>query len=130
MAQNARTYRDLDLNFNIHPITKDINKNVGEMAVVGAIKNLLLTNHYERPFNPELGSNVRRLLFEPADTITAAILERAIREALSNWDPRVTVKASNVFPQPDENAYQVRLELYIANRTEPMNITFMLERIR
>jgi phage baseplate assembly protein W len=130
MAQNTRTYRDLDLNFNVHPVTKDLNKLTGEMAVVGAIKNLLLTNHYERPFQPEIPSNVRRLLFEPADTITAAQLERAIRECLSNWDARVSVKASNVIPQPDNKAYQVRLEFYIANKTEPLNISFMLERVR
>lgn len=130
MAQNTRKYKDLDLNFNIHPVTKDINRNLAEIAVIGSIKNILLTNHYERPFQPELGSNVRRLLFEPADTITAASLERAIMECLKNYEPRITIKASNVFPRPDENAYQVRLELYIANRTEPLNITFMLERVR
>ena len=130
MAQNTRTYRDLDLNFNIHPVKKDINKLTGEMAVVGAIKNLLMTNHYERPFQPEIGSNVKRMLFEPADTITAAQMEREIRECLVNFDPRVSIKASNVTPKPDDNAYEVRLEFYIANRTEPLNISFMLERIR
>ena len=130
MAQNTRTYRDLDLNFNIHPVKKDINKLSGEMAVVGAIKNLLMTNHYERPFQPEIGSNVKRMLFEPADTITAAQMEREIRECLVNFDSRVSIKASNVTPKPDENAYEVRLEFYIANRTEPLNISFMLERIR
>jgi phage baseplate assembly protein W len=60
----ARSFSDLDLNFNIHPIKKDINLHKGEMAIINSIKNLVLTNHYERPFRPEIGSNVRRLLFE------------------------------------------------------------------
>ena len=58
----VRDFKDLDLNFTIHPVKKDINKNIGTMAIVNSIKNLILTNHYEKPFHPEIGSNVRRLL--------------------------------------------------------------------
>jgi len=64
----AREYSDLDLNFTIHPVKKDINRHVGDMAVINSIKNLVLTNHYERPFQPDIGSNIRRLLFENMDT--------------------------------------------------------------
>lgn len=130
MAQDTKTYKDLDLNFNIHPIKKDINKLTGDMSVIGSFKNLISTNHYERPFQPDIGSNVRHLLFEPADAITAASLEREIRETINNWDPRITIKSANVIPKPDENGYQIRLEFYITNRTEPVNISFLLERIR
>ena len=61
---NSREYRDLDLNFKIHPIRKDINKHTAEMAVINSIKNLVLTQHYEVPFQPEIGCNSSTLLFE------------------------------------------------------------------
>ena len=76
-------YSDLDLNFTIHPVKKDINRYTNETAVVNSIKNLILTNHYERPFQPEIGSNVRRLLFENMDTITATTLEKEIQKQLN-----------------------------------------------
>jgi phage baseplate assembly protein W len=71
-TQIVRQYSDLDLNFTIHPVKKDINRNIGEMAVINSVKNLILTNHYERPFQPDICSNVRRLLCENLDNITAA----------------------------------------------------------
>jgi len=66
-----RVYKDLDLNFKVHPIKKDLNKTIGENAIINSVKNLLLTGHYERPFQPYLGSNITKLLFEPLDALTA-----------------------------------------------------------
>ena len=71
----VRDFKDLDLNFTIHPVKKDINKNTGPMAVVNSIKNLILTNYYEKPFQPEFGSSVRGLLFENLDSITATTIK-------------------------------------------------------
>ena len=70
----TRQYRDLDLNFTIHPLRKDVNKNLDEVAIVNSIKNIVSTNHYEKPFQPDFGSNVRRMLFESLDNITASAL--------------------------------------------------------
>ena len=69
VANNViRIYKDLDMTMAIHPIKKDLNRLIGEYAIINSVKNLLLTGHYERPFQPEIGSNVRRLLFENLDT--------------------------------------------------------------
>jgi len=73
-----RTFSDLDLNFKLHPVKKDINIHLNELAITNSIKNLVLTNHYERPFQPNVGSNIRRLLFDNLDSITAANIEREI----------------------------------------------------
>ena len=70
--ETERVFRDLDLNFAIHPIRKDINTHVNEFAVINSVKNLVLLNHYEKPFQPEIGSNIRRLLFENIDSIVAS----------------------------------------------------------
>lgn len=129
-TQVARQYSDLDLNFNIHPVRKDINKNVDELAVINSIKNLILTNHYERPFRPDIGSNVRKLLFENMDNVTAASLEREIVSTINNFEPRARVSRVDVSPDFDNNGFSVGMEFYILNRTEPITIQFFLERVR
>ena len=126
----VRTFKDLDLNFIIHPIKKDVNTHKNEMAIINSIKNLVLTNHYERPFQPELGSNIRRLLFENVDMIVAAQIEREITEVIGNFEPRAKVSKVIAVPSPDNNAYQIQLDFFIINNPNPITINFFLERIR
>jgi phage baseplate assembly protein W len=125
-----RTFKDLDLNFNIHPIRKDINKNLNEFAIINSVKNLVLTSFYERPFQPKIGSNIRRLLFENVDTFQAALLENEIEETVTNFEPRVRISYVTATPSPDNNRYDVTMEFFIINQTEPVTISFFLERIR
>jgi phage baseplate assembly protein W len=126
----VRDFKDLDLNFTIHPVRKDINKTIGPMAVVNSIKNLILTNYYERPFQPDIGSNVRRLLFENLDNITATTLKNEIERTIVNYEPRAAVKDINVTADFDNNGFKVYLEFFIVNQTQPIIINFLLERIR
>ena len=125
-----RQYSDLDLNFNIHPVKKDINIWTNEQAVIHSVRNLLVTNHYERPFQPDLGSNIRRMLFEPLDNITASNLDREIRQTIKNFEPRVNVLQLDITPNEEQNAFGVYLQFDIINRTEPITIRFLLQRIR
>jgi phage baseplate assembly protein W len=126
----TRQYRDLDLNFNIHPVRKDINKNVGDMAVINSIKNLISTNNYERLFNPMFGGNVRALLFENMDPVTALRMEKEITKMIENYEPRAILNSVTIVPQYETNAYDVKLKFRIVNRQEPVQITFQLERLR
>jgi phage baseplate assembly protein W len=127
---SARSFKDLDLSFTIHPIRKDINIYKNEYAVINSVKNLILTNHYERPFQPEIGSNVRRLLFEQVDSVTAAQIERDIVETINNFEPRVKVSKVIASASPDDNGYKILLEFFIINNPNPITINFFLERIR
>jgi phage baseplate assembly protein W len=127
---SERSYKDLDLNFTIHPIKKDISKQLNEYAVINSVKNLVSTNYYERPFRPEIGSGVRNLLFENVDPVIAAQLERAIQETISNYEPRVSVSSIVAVAAPDENRYSVTLTFFIINSPNPITINFFLERIR
>ena len=77
-----RVWTDLDLDFTKHPITDDISKKRGVEAIKRSVRNLLLTNKYERPFNPDLGSGIMGLLFELVSPTTANVLELAIKEVL------------------------------------------------
>jgi len=128
--ESDRTFRDLDLNFTIHPVKKDINTFKDEFAIINSVKNLILTNHYERLFQPTIGSGLRGLLFEPIDSLVAASIEREIVEAINNFEPRARVSSVAAVPSPDENRYNIRLEFFIINDPNPITINFFLERIR
>ncbi len=127
---NARAFKDLDLNFTIHPVKKDINTHKNEYAIINSIKNLVLTNHYERLFQPQIGSNIRRLLFENVDSVTGSQIEREITETIDNFEPRARTSKVDVVADPDNNGFKVVLEFFIINNPNPITINFFLERIR
>lgn len=102
-------YSDLSLQMIPHPQKRDIIPLKGEMAVKNAIKNLLLTNFFERPFNSTLGANLRGLLFEPADAITKLALENGIRNVLDNHEPRID--NVNVIVQSIQNDMEYRVSV-------------------
>jgi len=129
-TQAATGFSDLDLNFIIHPVKKDINRHTNETAVVNSIKNLILTNHYEKPFQPDIGSNVRRILFENMDTITATTLQNEIAQTIRNYEPRVNISKLEVAPDFENNGFKVYMEFFVVNVTNPITINFFLERIR
>lgn len=129
-TQTTRQFKDLDLSFNIHPVKKDINKHLDEQAVINSLKNIILTNHYEKPFNPDYGSNIRALLFENIDSITAITLEREILQTIENFEPRVSVSKVTAVPDFDNNGYSIKLDFFIINLTNPITIQFLLQRVR
>ena len=126
----ARTYKDLDLNFTPHPIKKDVNKKTGTNAIVQSLKNLILLNHYEKPFHPEIGSNVRKMLFEPLDPVTANILAQEIKNVVNNFEPRVNLEQVFVKENYDGNGFDVTLEFFMVNVPNPISVSFFLERLR
>ena len=130
IINGERVFKDLDLNFTAHPIKKDIAKHTNEYAVINSVKNLILTNYYERPFRPEIGSGIGNLLFENVDPLISARLERAIEETILNYEPRVSLSLVNATAYPDENRYSVTLTFFIINNPNPITIDFFLERIR
>lgn len=130
LTQIVNEFQDLDLNFVIHPIRKDIIPLKNERAIINAIKNIVLTNHYEKPFNPGYGSNVRKLLFDNFDIITSSALQNEIRQCLSNYEPRMKVKDVIVKPDYDNNAFSVSLYFTTNNITTPITINFLLQRLR
>jgi phage baseplate assembly protein W len=125
-----RIFSDIDLTFAKHPVTKDVSKKVKDAAIIGALRNLLMTRFYERPFNPNLGSNINQLLFEPVDFVTASILSKEINTTISNFEPRVSIKEIIVTPNNEEQRYDVTLTFFIINSVKPITITLFLNRLR
>ena len=108
-----RGYKDLDLNFTAHPVRKDINKFVNEYAIVNSVKNLILTNHYERPFDPDVGTSVSALLFEPMSSLAASQISSIVENSINNYEPRANLQKVVVSPLPDKNAYNISIQFLL-----------------
>jgi len=130
MANLTKIYSDIDLAFTRKPGTNDIALSYDAQSVTRSIRNLLLTNRFERLWNPTLGSNVNRLLFELISPVTGNALESEITSLISNYEPRAIVDKVVVTPEPDKNAYSVYLSYYLQNATLPTTVTLLLERNR
>ena len=129
--RNSRQYTDLDLFFGRKTSDSDISKVTDVQAVKRSIRNLVLLNHYEKPFHPEIGSGVRDMLFELMTPVTAVILTRKIEDVINNFEPRARLVAVRAFPNLDRNAYDVSVEFYVLNTpTELVDLTILLERLR
>ena len=129
--RNSRQYTDLDLFFGRKTSDSDISKVTDVQAVKRSIRNLVLLNHSEKPFHPEIGSGVRDMLFELMTPVTAVILTRKIEDVINNFEPRARLIAVRAFPNLDRNAYDVSVEFYVLNTpTELVDLTILLERLR
>ena len=129
--RSSRIYRDLNLNFSSNPVTGDVTTVTDVNAVKRSVRNLLLTNHYDRPFHPEIGSNVTALLFENLGPITGNLLSRAIEEMIGNFEPRARVTSVECNPVLSTNSYNVSIYFYVENITaELQEFQTILEVVR
>ena len=129
--RSNRIFKDLSLNFNQNPVTKDITKVTDVEAIKRSVRNLISINHYEKPFHPEIAGGVRALLFELMSPFTAAQLTKKIEDVINNFEPRARLVAVRANPDYDRNSYEVSIEFYVVNTpTELVDMTVMLERLR
>ena len=129
--RSTRVYKDLNLNFNRNAVTGDVSTLSDVNAVKRSIRNLLLTNHYDRPFHPEIGSNIAALLFENFGPITGNQLSRTIHEMITNFEPRARVESVEAIPIPDNNTYDVSIYFYVDNMpAELVEFQTILEALR
>ena len=111
--------------------TSDVNILKDIQAVKRAVRNLVLLNFYEKPFNPEIGSNVRNMLFEPVSFSTAIVLESYVTDVIENFEPRVDLDQVLVNPYDDEQGYNIRIEFTVNNIEEStQTVEILLERLR
>ena len=127
----VQTYSDLDLRDPfISPYSKDVVPVTDIMAVKNSVRNLVLTNFYETPFDPFKGSNARGLLFENANTYTAIAINKEITRVLIQYEPRVNVTSVDVIDQSDINAYRVTINFNVITLNTQAALNFYLERLR
>ena len=131
ITRNVRQYTDLDLFFGKKSSNSDVQEITDVKAVKRSIRNLVLLNHYEKPFHPEIASGVRDMLFELMTPVTAQILARKIEDVINNFEPRARLISVNALPNLDRNEYEVTIEFYVVNQpTELVDLTILLERVR
>ena len=128
--RSTRIYKDLDLDFGRNTVTNDVNKLTDVEAVKRSVRNLINTNHFERPFHPEIGGNVRALLFENMTPLTALNLQRKIEEVLSNFEPRAKITQILADPDIDRNGYRLEIKFYVIGIQNPITVETFLERLR
>ena len=128
--RNSRRFRDIDLDFSRNAVTNDVNIVEDVVAVKRALKNLVHTNFYERPFQPELGCGIRELLFETFTPMTKVFLERKIEEVIVNYEPRVNLQNVAVDDDQDRNRLVVDIYFYVVGVPGPQIVQTFLQRVR
>ena len=131
ISRNVRRYIDLDLFFGKTQGSADISKITDIEAVKRSVRNLVLTNFYEKPFHPEIGSGVRDILFENMTPVTSVVLAKKIEDVIENFEPRARLIGVRALPNLDRNEYEVTIEFFVVNTpTELVDMTIFLEVLR
>ena len=129
-TRSSKIFKDLNLDFQQNTATKDIQKITDAESVKRSVRNLINTNHYEKPFHPEIGSNLRAMLFELMTPQMNHIISKQIENLINNYEPRCNLV--EVFAQPmfDRNGYSVQISFMVNNHQEPVIVESFLERLR
>ena len=129
-TRSSRIFKDLNLDFQQNTATKDIQKITDVEAVKRSVRNLINTNHYEKPFHPEIGSNLRAMLFENMTPQMNHVISKQIEILIKNYEPRCRLVQVNTQPMFDRNGYACQISFYVVNHPEPVAVESFLERLR
>ncbi len=130
VVSKRKQYSDLDISLAIHPDFHDIIPLLDVDAVKNSVRNLILTNFGERVFQPRVGSNLRALLFDPADRFTIIAIKDGIRNVLSRYEPRVDQVTIQVTDNSDNNRYDINLGFRVIATSQPVTMSLYLVRVR
>ena len=129
IGTRTRAYKDIDLTFANKP-SGEIFKKESAAAVKQAVKNLMLTNHFEKPFQPRFGGNLREMLFDLADDDAEEDIEERIKNAIGVFEPRAQALNVIATATPDRNSIRVTVEFRVINTQETVTVTTVLARLR
>ena len=129
-TRSSRIFKDLNLDFQQNAATKDIQKIKDIEAVKRSVRNLINTNHYEKPFHPEIGSNLRAMLFELMTPQMNHVISKQIENLINNYEPRCNLTQVHTQPMFDRNGYSVQVSFMVNNHQEPVIVESFLERLR
>lgn len=129
-TSRIKGWKDLDLSLTLHPVRKDIVPLKDDNAIKNSVKNLLISNFYERPFSRDKGANLKALLFEPADAITEIALRDNITRVLNKYEPRITVLRVRILHEVDSNSYNITVTFKIKEYDTNQSVEIVLRRLR
>ena len=128
--RSNRIYDDLNLSFTKNPATKDVARLFDVQAIKRAVKNIILTNKYERPFNSDFGCNLRGFLFENITEPLLVIIKDRVAMAIEKYEPRVTVEDVVVRDDQDKNGISIMVSFLINGTEAPVSVSTFLQRVR
>ena len=129
-TRSSKIYKDLNLGFQQNTATKDIQKITDIEAVKRSVRNLINTNHYEKPFHPEIGSNLRAMLFELMTPQMNHVISKQIENLINNYEPRCNLVQVFTQPRIDRNGYSVQISFRVQNHPDEVIVESFLERLR
>ena len=129
-TRSSKIYKDLNLGFEQNTATKDIQKITDIEAVKRSVRNLINTNHYEKPFHPEIGSNLRAMLFELMTPQMNHVISKQIENLVNNYEPRCRLVQVHTQPEFDRNGYSVQISFRVLNHPNEVIVESFLERLR
>ena len=129
-TRSSRIFKDLNLDFQQNTATKDIQKITDAESVKRSVRNLINTNHYEKPFHPEIGSNLRAMLFELMTPQMNHVITKQIENLINNYEPRCRLVQVHTQPEFERNGYNVQISFYVQNYPDPVVVESFLERLR
>lgn len=125
----TKVYRDITSGFAPNPFTGEPSVAKGERAIIQSLKNLILTDEDERPFQPELGSNIKGLLFEPATPVVAELMKGRIKSIVDQYEPRVDLIDVDVVFEPDDNRFKVVIKFTVVSIPDEIETSIFLQRV-
>lgn len=128
-STRTRVYKDIDLSFTAKP-SGEVYKKQDAASVKQGVKNVLLTNFAEKPFNPRFGANLRSRLFDLADADAEYDIERQILAAVETYEPRAKILNVRAVVQPDNNEIEVTVTFIVVSTSEEVTFTTTLARLR
>ena len=129
ITSRARAFKDIDLSFTAKPNGELFTKKDAS-SVTQALKNLIQTNYFEKPFNPFFGANIRGMLFELVDEDSEEELAEQIVRAITNYEPRARLRHLDVDVEPDQNTIRVKIEYQVVNTEEVVTFSTSVSRLR
>ena len=129
-VRSSKVFKDLNLDFQQNTATKDIQKITDVESVKRSVRNLINTNHYEKPFHPEIGSNLRAMLFELMTPQMNHVITKQIENLINNYEPRCRLVQVHTQPEFERNGYNVQISFYVQNYPDPVVVESFLERLR
>ena len=129
-SKSIKAFTDLDLSFKANPFTKDLYLKTDEDAVKTALKHLIRTRNFERPFHPEIGTQIHSLMFENFSSAVKIAMERTISESIEKFEPRVRLIDVVIAETEDANDLEVNIIFALKNTDKPITITTLISRVR